>query len=126
MVTILILNKSDDVKVLRYATDNPHEAARLFSEDWLNGKIRFEIEIVNGRKTSEPGLRPKMSEQFIEGENNRLAYTLKETAKLLGVSYATVHRLLQRRLIASSHALRTKLIPRSEIERFLKETSCEG
>jgi excisionase family DNA binding protein len=52
----------------------------------------------------------------------RLAYTMEETAKILGVSYITVHRLLKRGLLRSSSALRHKLIPGSEIERFLKAT----
>jgi len=52
----------------------------------------------------------------------RLAYTMGETAKILGVSYITVHRLLKRGLLRSSSALRHKLIPGSEIERFLKST----
>jgi len=52
----------------------------------------------------------------------RLAYTMEETAKILGVSYITVHRLLKRGLLKSSTALRHKLIPASEIERFLKST----
>ncbi|MDB6112654.1 MAG: hypothetical protein JWR69_4404 [Pedosphaera sp.] len=50
----------------------------------------------------------------------RLAYTMQETAKILGVSYITIHRLLKRGLLRSSTALRHKLIPTSEIERFLK------
>ena len=52
----------------------------------------------------------------------RLAYTMEETAKILGVSYITVHRLLKRGLLRSSTALRHKLIPGTEIERFLKTT----
>ena len=52
----------------------------------------------------------------------RLAYTMAETAKILGVSYITVHRLIKRGLLRSSNALRHKLIPGSEIERFLKST----
>jgi excisionase family DNA binding protein len=50
----------------------------------------------------------------------RLAYTMAETAKILGVSYITVHRLLKRGLLHSCSALRHKLIPGTEIERFLK------
>jgi len=61
-----------------------------------------------------------------KSENNshlpRLAYTMQETADMLGVSYITVHRLLKRGLLRSSLALRHKLIPASEIERFLKST----
>jgi excisionase family DNA binding protein len=52
----------------------------------------------------------------------RQAYTMQETADILGVSYITVHRLLKRGLLKSSSALRHKLIPASEIERFLKAT----
>ena len=52
----------------------------------------------------------------------RLAYSMQETADLLGVSYITVHRLLKRGLLKSSQALRHKIIPRAEIERFLKDS----
>jgi excisionase family DNA binding protein len=52
----------------------------------------------------------------------RLAYTMQETAKILGVSYITVYRLMQRGLLRGSSAVRTKLIPRREIERFLEKT----
>jgi excisionase family DNA binding protein len=52
----------------------------------------------------------------------RLAYTMAETARILGVSYITVHRLLKRGKLRSSSALRHKLIPMTEIERFLKTT----
>ncbi|MGZ5529248.1 MAG: helix-turn-helix domain-containing protein [Limisphaerales bacterium] len=48
---------------------------------------------------------------------------MRETAEVLGVSYITVHRLLQRGLLRSSGAVRHKIIARTEIERFLKETS---
>jgi excisionase family DNA binding protein len=53
----------------------------------------------------------------------RLAFTVNETAEMLGVSYITVHRLLKRGLLRSSFATRRKIISRVEIERFLKETS---
>jgi excisionase family DNA binding protein len=52
----------------------------------------------------------------------RLAYTMQETADILGVSYITVHRLLKRGLLKSCSALRHKLIPMTEIQRFLRET----
>jgi len=47
---------------------------------------------------------------------------MAETARILGVSYITVHRLLKRGKLRSSSALRHKLIPMTEIERFLKTT----
>jgi excisionase family DNA binding protein len=52
----------------------------------------------------------------------RMAYSVQETATILGVSYVTVHRLIRRGLLKSCNALRHKLIPATEIERFLKAT----
>jgi hypothetical protein len=52
----------------------------------------------------------------------RMAYTMAETAELLGLSYNSVYRLNKRGLLNSSSALRHKLFPRSEIERFLQST----
>ena len=52
----------------------------------------------------------------------RLAYTMRETAGILGVSYITVHRLLKRGKIRASDAIRNKVIPLTEIERFLKDS----
>ncbi|HEY5232801.1 MAG TPA: helix-turn-helix domain-containing protein [Verrucomicrobiae bacterium] len=53
----------------------------------------------------------------------KLAFSMREAASALGVSYITVHRLLKRGLLKSSSALRTKIISLAEIERFLKETA---
>ncbi len=52
----------------------------------------------------------------------RLTYSMREAAAILGVSYITIHRLLKRGLLRSSNALRHKLIPLTEIERFLTAT----
>ncbi len=52
----------------------------------------------------------------------RLAYTMRETAEIIGVDYQTVYRLSKRGLLRSSTALRTNLFPKSEIERFLAAT----
>jgi excisionase family DNA binding protein len=53
----------------------------------------------------------------------RLAFSVKEAAALLGVSEKTVRRLIKRKLLRASSALRHLLISRREIERFLQETS---
>jgi len=53
----------------------------------------------------------------------RLAYTMRETAAILGVSYITVHRLLKRGKLRACDALRNKVIPLTEIERFLMEST---
>jgi excisionase family DNA binding protein len=47
---------------------------------------------------------------------------MRETAAILGISYFTVSRLVTRGKLRASNALRNKLIPRSEIERFLAST----
>jgi len=52
----------------------------------------------------------------------RLAYSMRETAAIIGVSYVTVHRLLKRGLLKSCGVLRHKIIPAEEIHRFLRET----
>ncbi len=52
----------------------------------------------------------------------RLAFSLKEAARMLGISYPTAYRLNKRGPLRSSGALRHKIIPRAEIERFLKST----
>jgi hypothetical protein len=41
---------------------------------------------------------------------------MKETAEILGCSYATVHRLLKRGLLKSSSALRCKIISKRNRE----------
>lgn len=52
----------------------------------------------------------------------RRAYSIRETASMLGVSDKSVRRLIDRRLLRASRALRHLRIPAAEIERFLKET----
>jgi hypothetical protein len=53
----------------------------------------------------------------------RLLYNIRDTAQLLSVSEKSVRRLLERGLLKSSHALRTKLITRESIELFAKATN---
>ena len=51
----------------------------------------------------------------------RLAYSLREAADLLGVDYFSVYRLIQRGKLRACRALRGKLlVPRSELLRLLK------
>lgn len=52
----------------------------------------------------------------------RLAHSIHETAAMLGVSDKTVRRLVDRGLLRACRALRHLLIPRTEIERLLKQT----
>jgi predicted site-specific integrase-resolvase len=52
----------------------------------------------------------------------RLAYSMRETAEILDISYITVHRWIKGGLLKCSWASRHKLIPLSEIQRFLNDT----
>jgi len=53
-----------------------------------------------------------------------MAYTMKETAGLLGISYLSVHRLVQRNKLRASKALPGRvLIAAREIENFLNRAS---
>lgn len=51
-----------------------------------------------------------------------LAYTVAEAAVALNVCTKTIRRLLDRGLLTSSNALRKKLIPRQQLDEFLKKT----
>lgn len=76
-------------------------------------------------RPENPAIFPPSPEKIKFPENSknkRLAYTMSETAEILGVSYITVHRLIKRGLLRNLKALRHKIIPATEIERFLKET----
>jgi len=65
----------------------------------------------------------KLTEISSGGAVPRLAFTMRETAEILGVSYMTVYRLILRGLLKSTSALRTKIISQAEIELFLRETT---
>ena len=51
----------------------------------------------------------------------RLAFTMRETAEILGVSYITVHRWIKRGKLRCLGSIRNRMIPLSEIQRFLLE-----
>jgi excisionase family DNA binding protein len=53
----------------------------------------------------------------------RMAFSVKETAALLGISEKTVRRLVERKLLNPSRALRHLLFSRKEVQRFLDESS---
>ena len=70
--------------------------------------------------------KAKTREQRIDTEREeclpRVAYSIGEVAAMLGVSTKSVRRLIARGLIRASKALRHRLIPASEIHRFLDQT----
>ena len=55
-------------------------------------------------------------------EDGRLAYSIQETARMLGVCDKSIRRLILRGLIRPSRALRHLLIPKAELDRFLRDT----
>jgi excisionase family DNA binding protein len=58
--------------------------------------------------------------EIAAAETQRLAYSIKESANLLGVDYFSVYRLIQRGKLRACRALRGKLlIPRTELLRLL-------
>jgi excisionase family DNA binding protein len=66
-----------------------------------------------------------MQETTIEKESHdepkRLAYSVQEAADMLGVSYFSVYRLIQRDKLQACRALRGKLlVPRTELLKLLK------
>ena len=63
------------------------------------------------------------AQQQSESRPARLAYSLQETARMLGICDKSVRRLILRGLIRPSRALRHVLIPKDEIERFLRDTT---
>ena len=60
--------------------------------------------------------------QIVNIDTERLAYSIKESAALLGIDYFSVYRLVQRGKLRACRALRGKLlVPRSELLRLLKD-----
>ncbi len=65
---------------------------------------------------------PKLSvtPELAGGTQTRLAYSIQESADLLGVNYYSVYRLIQRGRLRVCRALRGKLlVPQSELIRLL-------
>ncbi len=53
----------------------------------------------------------------------RLAYNRRESATVLGISPASLDRLVQRGLLKPSRALYKPMFAVAELERFLRETT---
>ena len=63
---------------------------------------------------------PKTEEQPAVAPTERLAYSVQESADLLGVNYFSVYRLIQRGKLKVCRALRGKLlVPRAELLKLL-------
>ena len=77
----------------------------------------------NNGESATPLTSPLFTDSASDNSKFRLAFSVKETAKILGLSEKTIRRLIARRLLRASRALRHLLIPRKEIERFLDQTT---
>lgn len=58
---------------------------------------------------------------LVPPDSERLAYSVEEAARLLGVHYFSVYRMIQRGKLRACRVLRGKLlVPRSELLKLLK------
>lgn len=70
--------------------------------------------------TPMDSIAPSPHAQVAAAETERLAYSVQESADLLGVDYFSVYRLIQRGKLRACRALKGKLlVPRSELLRLL-------
>ena len=61
-----------------------------------------------------------LPKEALSSEPERLAYSIREAADLLGVDYFSVYRLIQRKKLRACRALRGKLlVPHSKLLRLL-------
>lgn len=106
-------------------TDSPYPSITLqvtIGSDDLQNIVELIASVV-AQRIHKPNLNysspllTKTSDGF-----ERLAFSINETASILGVAPKTVRRLIQRGLLRSSNSLRHKLIPKQEIQRFLAQT----
>lgn len=64
---------------------------------------------------------PTLETPPVTASPERLAYSIREAADMLGVNYFSVYRLIQRGKLKVCRALRGKLlVPRTELLRLLK------
>ena len=59
----------------------------------------------------------------LNGTPPRLAYSVQETARMLGVCDKSIRRPILRGLLRPSRALRHILVSKQEIDRFLRDMS---
>ena len=47
MITVMLVNMSAEVQILRYDTDSEEEACQLLIDDWKIGKVKWELCFTN-------------------------------------------------------------------------------
>ncbi len=64
---------------------------------------------------------PEIEKQITPPPTERLAYSVQESADMLGINYFTMYRLIQRQKIKTCRVLRGKLlVPRTELFKLLE------
>lgn len=87
------------------------KAAPLWERSWCRPSVML--------RHGDDSIGEKLGNKRAETE--RLAYSIRESADLLGVNYFSVYRLIQRGNLRACRALSGKLlVPRSELLRLLK------
>ena len=86
--------------------------------------LQHPVQVDGAGQASEPNAQglPPVTTRDPGPADVRLAYSVHEVAQILGVCDKTVRRLVARRLLRASKALRHLLISKKELERFLNET----
>ena len=77
-------------------------------------------EIAKLPKPAVPEVQTPKPVESLDPKSDKLAYSIKETAAMLGLSYMTVNRLLARGKLRALGSIRHKIIPKTEIERFFR------
>ncbi len=73
------------------------------------------------RFTDEKIMETTLKPTETPASTERLAYSIQESAEMLGVNYFSVYRLIQRGKLKVCRALRGKLlVPRSELLKLLQ------
>ncbi|MDR3459674.1 MAG: helix-turn-helix domain-containing protein [Verrucomicrobiae bacterium] len=77
------------------------------------------------KNDAKTGQNPPPETDMDTGRTEALAYDIKQAAAKLNVSTKTIRRLLRRGKLTCCKVLRKILIPREQIENFLKLTCDE-
>jgi excisionase family DNA binding protein len=88
----------------------------------MSAIVMVERQKVALRFSRRPKRTMTTSQLQFDTQPARLAFSVQETAQMLGICDKSVRRLIMRGLIRPSRALRHVLIPKDEVERFLRET----
>lgn len=93
--------------------------------EFIEAATRFANAIVKKHQAGQPLAGPATSVfhiQITTPPPEKLAYNKKEAAEAIGVSERTIDNLIKRKLLKRNGALRHVIVPRAEVERFLRDS----